>query len=110
MVGPVSFPVCLGDVVGIRGPNGSGKSTLLNATAGSAGIFSGRVDKRPGLRVSHQQQSALPLDDVPFVGTGVAALTGASGASLCLPDCRISSGLDRLSGGQLQFLHVWALP
>ena len=109
VVGPVSLSVFPGDVIGIRGPNGAGKSTLLNAIAGSARIFSGRVDKRPGLRVSHQQQNAPPLDDVPLSGQELLALTGASGESLpAWIKPHIKRRLDRLSGGQLQFLHVWA--
>ena len=109
VVGPIALSVCQGDVMGIRGPNGSGKSTLLNAIAGSAKIFSGRVEKRPGLRVSHQQQSPLPLEHVPLSGRELLALTGASGESL--PSWirpLVNRRLDRLSGGQLQFLQVWA--
>ena len=109
VVGPITLSVCLGDVMGIRGPNGSGKSTLLNAIAGSAKIFSGRVEKRPGLRVSHQQQSPLPLEHVPLSGQELLTLTGASGESL--PSWikpLVKRRLDRLSGGQLQFLQVWA--
>ncbi|HTS53443.1 MAG TPA: ATP-binding cassette domain-containing protein [Burkholderiales bacterium] len=109
VVGPLSFSVRLGDILGIRGPNGSGKSTLLNAIAGSARIFSGRVVKRPGLRVSHQQQGALPLNDVPLSGRELLGLTGATGESLpaWIKPC-VRRRLDRLSGGQLQFLQVWA--
>jgi zinc transport system ATP-binding protein len=109
VVGPVSLSVRRGDVVGIRGPNGAGKSTLLNAIAASARIFSGRIEKRPGLRVSHQQQSALPLDDVPLSGQELLGLTGASSESLpAWIKPHVKRRLDRLSGGQLQFLHVWA--
>lgn len=109
VVGPVSFSVRLGDIIGIRGPNGAGKSTLLNAIAGGARIFAGRVSKRPGLRVSHQQQSPLSLDDVPLSGQELLGLTGATSESL--PTWLkpfVKRRLDRLSGGQLQFLQVWA--
>jgi len=109
VVGPVNFSVCLGDVVGVRGPNGSGKSTLLNAIAGGAKIFAGHVQKRPGLRLSHQQQSALPLDNVPLSGHELLALTGANEESLpAWIKPHVRRRLDRLSGGQLQFLQVWA--
>jgi len=109
VVGPISLSVCLGDVVGIRGPNGAGKSTLLNAITGAARIFAGRITKRPGLRLSHQQQNALPLDNVPLSGQELLALTGASGESLpAWIKPHVKRRLDRLSGGQLQFLQVWA--
>ena len=109
VVGPVSFSVDRGDVIGVRGPNGSGKSTLLNALVGGVHIFSGAVQRRPGLRISHQQQAALALDHVPLSGRELLALTGADARDL--PDWiapLMRRRLDRLSGGQLQFLQVWA--
>jgi len=109
VVGPVSFSVHRGDVIGVRGPNGPGTSTLLNAIAGSARVFSGSVHRRPGVRVSHQQQAALPLDNVPLSGRELLALTGAD--SRGLPEWikpLAGKRLDRLSGGQLQFMQIWA--
>ncbi len=109
VIGPVSFSLQRGDILGVRGPNGAGKSTLLNAIGGSARIFSGSVHRRPGVRVSHQQQAALPLDNVPLSGQELLALTGADARGL--PDWikpLAAKRLDRLSGGQLQFMHIWA--
>jgi zinc transport system ATP-binding protein len=109
VVGPISFDVQPGQVIGIRGPNGSGKSTLLRAIGGGARIYSGRVERRPGLRIAHQHQNPLPLEDVPLSGRDLLTLTRASLRGLPhwiepLLDLR----LDRLSGGQLQLLQVWA--
>jgi ATPase subunit of ABC transporter with duplicated ATPase domains len=110
VVGPVSFHVSAGESVGVRGPNGAGKSTLLKAIGGTARIFSGRVVRhRPGLRVAHQQQNPLPLEDIPLSGRELLRLTAATVAGL--PDWilpLVDRRLDRLSGGQLQFLQVWA--
>lgn len=109
VVGPISLTVRRGEIISVRGPNGSGKSTLLNALAGGARIFSGTVRRRPGVRVSHQQQAALPLDNVPLSGRELLALTGADAQGL--PDWiapLVGRRLDRLSGGQLQFMQVWA--
>jgi zinc transport system ATP-binding protein len=109
VVGPISFSVCRGEIISVRGPNGSGKSTLLNALVGGAHIFSGTVHRRTGVRISHQQQSALPLDNVPLSGRELLALTGANAQGL--PDWilpLVGKRLDRLSGGQLQFMQVWA--
>jgi ATPase subunit of ABC transporter with duplicated ATPase domains len=109
VVGPISFSISRGEIIGIRGPNGSGKSTLLKAIGGTVKVFAGRIEKRPGLRIAHQQQNPLPLEDIPLSGRELLALTGA--ASESLPDWirpLLDRRLDRLSGGQLQFLEVWA--
>lgn len=109
VVGPVSLRLVGGEVLGIVGPNGCGKSTLLAALTGSARIFSGRIVKRPGLRLSLQQQQAPAIEGIPFNGAELLALTGASAGGL--PpwlESRLGERLDRLSGGQLQFLYLWA--
>lgn len=109
VVGPVSLRLGGGEVLGIVGPNGCGKSTLLAALTGSAQIFSGRIDKRPDLRISLQQQQAPAIEGIPFNGAELLALTGASAVGL--PpwlDSLLAERLDRLSGGQLQFLYLWA--
>ncbi|MFZ2855175.1 MAG: ATP-binding cassette domain-containing protein [Rhodocyclaceae bacterium] len=109
VVGPVTLQLEAGEVLGIVGPNGCGKSTLLAALTGSARIFSGRIDKRPGLRLSLQQQQQPLTDGVPFNGGELLALTGAGSEGL--PPwlaSRLDERLDRLSGGQLQFLYLWA--
>ncbi len=109
VVGPISFSVARGEIVCIRGPNGSGKSTLMKAIGGTVKVFAGRIEKRPGLRIAHQQQNPLPLEDIPLSGRELLALTGADSDSL--PNWirqLLDRRLDRLSGGQLQFLQVWA--
>lgn len=109
VMAPVSLRVRAGEVIGIRGPNGCGKSTLLNALGGSATVFSGWVHRRPGVRVAHQHQNPLPLENVPLSGRELLRLTRASPEGLpgwIAP--LLGRRLDRLSGGQLQFLQVWA--
>jgi zinc transport system ATP-binding protein len=109
VVGPISFSLYRGDIVAVQGPNGAGKTTLLNAIAGGARIFAGSVTRPAGVRVAHQQQAALPLDNVPLSGLELLALTDADAQGL--PDWikpLVSRRLDRLSGGQLQFMQIWA--
>jgi zinc transport system ATP-binding protein len=109
VVGPVSFAVRAGQILGLRGPNGSGKSTLLRAIGGGARIFSGTVERPPGLRIAHQHQNPLPLEDVPLSGRDLLNLTRARARGL--PpwiELLLDQRLDRLSGGQLQLLQVWA--
>lgn len=109
VVGPLSFALGAGEIVALWGPNGSGKTTAMNAIGGSARVFSGTIRKRPGLRVSHQQQNPLSLRDIPLSGRELLVLTGSDAGALPsslqpLLDRRLSE----LSGGQLQLLQVWA--
>jgi ATPase subunit of ABC transporter with duplicated ATPase domains len=109
VVGPVSLELRTGEVVGLSGPNGVGKSTLMNALTGTAHVFSGRIEKRPGLRLAHQHQNPLPLENVPLSGRELLALTGAAEGDLPVwLQPYLGKRLDRLSGGQLQLLQVWA--
>jgi ATPase subunit of ABC transporter with duplicated ATPase domains len=109
VVGPVSFAIGRGQVLGLTGPNGCGKSTLLKAMVGSARLFGGRIEKRPGIALSHQQQGFESLDGFPLSGLDLLSLTGADTRGL--PpwlEPKIGQRLDRLSGGQVQFLRLWA--
>jgi len=109
VVGPVDFTLAKGEVLGLAGPNGSGKSTLLAALVGSARRFGGQVVLAPGAEISWQTQRQPAVAGVPLNGRELLTLTGATPDGL--PSwlaTRLEERLDRLSGGQLQFLHLWA--
>lgn len=109
VAGPLDCVVSRGEILGLAGPNGVGKSTLLKALWGGVRVFGGSVEKAPGLTISHQDQGFDNLRGVPLTGRELLGLTGASPDGL--PPWlagRLDLRLDRLSGGQLQFLRLWA--
>lgn len=107
---PLDLGLAAGEIVGLLGPNGVGKSTCLAALVGSARIFAGRVERRPGVRLALQTQASPPLAGLPLSGRELLALTGAGAAGLppWLEE-RLGLRLDRLSGGQRHFLALWAI-
>lgn len=108
VVGPVSFQIHAGEVVGLNGPNGAGKSTVLAGITGTARCFAGDIRRLPGLRVAHHWQRPERPHEIPLRGTELAALadTDASIAPEFLAP-QLSRPIDELSGGQYQFLQTW---
>jgi zinc transport system ATP-binding protein len=111
VVGPVSLEVRRGEVVGLWGANGSGKSTLLNALTGAARIWSGCLQRAPGLRVAYQEQQPVRLPVMPLSGRDLLRVATVAAAVSAPPPALaglLGRRLDRLSGGQYQVLAVWA--
>jgi ATPase subunit of ABC transporter with duplicated ATPase domains len=109
VVGPVSFELREGDVLGLVGPNGCGKSTLIGALTGASRLFSGDVVRAPGVAIAYQRQRPVRETDVPLRADELLHLTGA-GSSDPPESLRplLRTRVDRLSGGQFQLLNVWA--
>ncbi|MBM3564054.1 MAG: ATP-binding cassette domain-containing protein [Alphaproteobacteria bacterium] len=109
VVGPLSFNLAPGRVLGLSGPNGAGKSTLLAALIGAARIFGGSIRRPPGLRIAFQRQHPPQAHGLPLTGRELLELAAAPCAGL--PEWltpALDRRLDALSGGQRQFLHHWA--
>lgn len=107
---PISFDLMPGDVAGVVGANGVGKSTLLAALCGQSRVFSGQLERRPGLRIAWQTQDVPPVMGLPLSGRDLLRLSGASdqGLPVWLLD-RLDWRLDQLSGGQRHYLTLWAV-
>ena len=108
VLGPLTFRVEPGDVVGVWGPNGVGKSTLLKAMAGTARVLRGRLDVADR-GIAYQSQQPVRLPEMPLTGRELLAYLGAdeSGAPKRLQGW-LDQRMDRLSGGQFQLLTIWA--
>ena len=107
---PLEFVLESGRILGLTGANGVGKTTLLSALAGRARVFSGVLERRPGVRLALQTQDVPPVEGVPLSGRELLALTGAAADGL--PPWlvgRLDDRLDRLSGGQRHYLTLWAV-
>ena len=108
VVGPVSFDLYAGEVLGLGGANGSGKSTLLRALSGTARIFSGRIDRPSGVRITHHQQHPERPPELPLLGRELVALLGAESDPPPLIARLMAQPIARMSGGQYQLLQAWA--
>ncbi len=108
IVGPISFRIDRGQIVGLVGPNGSGKSTLLKAIADNASIFGGQIIRREGLSIAWMEQEHRRMSEMPFSGWEYLRFTDADRQA---PPQRLANWLDRrvdsLSGGQFQLLTCW---
>lgn len=110
ILGPIDLELHGGEILGLAGPNGVGKSTLFQAITGGARLFSGQIERRPELKLGLQTQHLPPLAGLPLCGNDLLQLTGASETGLppWLQDL-LHHRLDRLSGGQRQYLALWAV-
>ncbi len=109
VVGPVTFSIMPGEVLGIGGANGSGKSTILRSITGMSRVFSGRINRTEGLTMSHQWQRPELPPELALLGGELYALLGAdrdNPPGLVRPI--MNKPLYRLSGGQFQLIQTLA--
>ena len=76
VIGPMTFTLSPGEVIGLWGANGVGKSTLLNAIAGTARPFAGTIRRRPGLTLAYQEQRPARLPLMPMTGRDLLRAAG----------------------------------
>jgi zinc transport system ATP-binding protein len=109
VIGPLSFSLQPGEVVGLWGANGCGKSTLLRTIAGKARIFEGALEHPPGLTLAWQAQQPVRLDEMPLNGHDYLRYAQADRPPPARLIPWLGRRIDTLSGGQFQFLAVWAI-
>lgn len=110
VLGPLSLTLQRGEVLGLTGPNGCGKSTLLAALGDPHRRLAGAVHLAPGVRLAHQTQQPPALAGLPLTAREALQLTGTDARGL--PPWlagRLDRRLDRLSGGQRQYLLLWCV-
>ena len=110
VLGPISFTVDSGEIIGIWGANGIGKSTLLKAIGGEAKVFSGELIQSKPLALGYQTQQPVKLNEIPMTGREYLRFAQANDES---PPEKLSALLDQridqLSGGQFQLISLWAV-
>ena len=105
----VSFAIEPGEIVTVVGPNGSGKTTLLRTLIGALRPTSGRIRRKPGLRVGYVPQKLHIDRTLPMTVERFLRLPGRSSRAACsraLESAGVPDLLQRqmagLSGGQFQ--------
>jgi zinc transport system ATP-binding protein len=105
----IDLDIHRGEIVTVIGPNGSGKSTLMRALLGAKSPQSGRIMRKPGLRIGYVPQrlaveTAMPLTVKRFLSLPVRHRDAAVSAMLDrvgVPGYE-NRQLSGLSGGQFQ--------
>jgi len=105
----VTLTINKGEIVTVIGPNGSGKSTLLRALLGAIQPASGRITRKPDLRIGYVPQRLSIEANMPLTVRRFLSLPQRHTASeIADMLARVGvSGLEarqltQLSGGQFQ--------
>ena len=105
----VSIAVHSSEIVTLIGPNGAGKTTLARALLGLARVSTGRITRRPGLRVGYVPQRfpvdrIIPLSVRRFMSLSEAAPRERAAACLVETGAEriIDAQMSELSGGEFQ--------
>ena len=105
----VSLALHTGEIVTIVGPNGSGKTSLLRALIGAVKPATGRISKKPGMRIGYVPQRLHIDPTLPMTVERFLSLPHSIPAEKCADALHHAGVTDlsrhamsELSGGQFQ--------
>ena len=105
----VDLTVEPGEIITIVGPNGSGKTSLFRAIIGAVSPSSGKITRKPGLRIGYVPQRLHIDPTLPITVERFLRLSNKANAAACqaaldsagAPDL-MQRQMSELSGGQFQ--------
>ena len=105
----VDLTVEPGEIITIVGPNGSGKTSLFRAIIGAVSPSSGKITRKPGLRIGYVPQRLHIDPTLPITVERFLRLSNRANAAACqaaldaagAPDL-MQRQMSELSGGQFQ--------
>lgn len=108
VVGPLSWAIYPGEVLGLQGVNGVGKTTLIKLITGAARLFGGELRRAADLAITHHWQRPERPPELPVTGLEMLRVTGARATALpARLQALCGRCLDEMSGGEFQLLHAW---
>lgn len=104
----VDLSVHAGEIVTLIGPNGAGKTTLVRSVLGLCKISSGKIHRKPNLRIGYMPQKLHIDPSLPLTVNRFLTLSGAKQTAVVhaleqthAPHLK-SLPLQTLSGGEMQ--------
>ena len=79
----VDLAIAPGEIVTIVGPNGSGKTSLFKALIGALQPASGKIAKKPGLRIGYVPQRLHIDPTLPITVERFLRLSGKASRAAC---------------------------
>ena len=103
----INFSLNASQILTIIGPNGAGKSSLIKTAIGLASPQSGRIIKKPGLRIGYMPQKISINAQLPLTTRRFLSLNGRKADFNHAVErldiaCLLNTPIQGLSGGEMQ--------